>query len=232
MYFVDTNVQLSLGFIKPDTVNPWTFLVAQDGCTYSQPRNCMKANRIRIPGSFNPGNQPNVLIGNGAGSAKVFCSVWKFCHLLWLTVSIRPLLGKVIVSRLLKEFSVFYGARSFGTVLTGACHLSLSWSVSIQSIPSHSVPLSDGALLPMPLDFRKSFAFWKVPRLRPFVLLVRATCRWRWVWSIDGKTVTGENRSTRRIACLPATLSFTNFTWPDLESKVDYFLKMQLNSIK
>jgi len=28
-------------------------------------------------------------------------------------------------------------------------------------------------------DFRKNFPFWEVPRLWPFVLLVRATCRWR-----------------------------------------------------
>ena len=30
---------------------------------------------------------------------------------------------------------------------------------------------------PMFSDFRRSTAFGKVPRLRPFVLLVRATCR-------------------------------------------------------
>ena len=34
----------------------------------------------------------------------------------------------------------------------------------------------------MPTDCRKSIALWKVPRLGPFVL-VRATCRRRWVWS-------------------------------------------------
>jgi hypothetical protein len=30
-------------------------------------------------------------------------------------------------------------------------------------------------------QFRKSTAFWKIPRLRPFFLLIRATCRWRGV---------------------------------------------------
>jgi len=30
---------------------------------------------------------------------------------------------------------------------------------------------------------RKITVLWKVPRLSPFVLLVRATCRWRWLWS-------------------------------------------------
>ena len=37
--------------------------------------------------------------------------------------------------------------------------------------------------------FRKSFGFWKVPRLRPFVFLVRETCRWRGVWrGVHGET--------------------------------------------
>ena len=35
----------------------------------------MKTNQVRIPGSFNPGNQPKVLIGNRALSAQVLCSV-------------------------------------------------------------------------------------------------------------------------------------------------------------
>jgi hypothetical protein len=33
---------------------------------------------------------------------------------------------------------------------------------------------------PMLPDFRKSIGVWKVPRLRPFVLLVRAARRWWW----------------------------------------------------
>jgi hypothetical protein len=40
-------------------------------------------------------------------------------------------------------------------------------------------------------DFRKNIYVWKVPRLRPFVQ-VRATCRWRWVWSVGGIILTGE----------------------------------------
>jgi hypothetical protein len=34
----------------------------------------------------------------------------------------------------------------------------------------------------MLFDFRKSTACWKVPRLCPFVRLVRASYRRRWVW--------------------------------------------------
>ena len=40
-------------------------------------------------------------------------------------------------------------------------------------------------------DFQNIAVFWKVPRFRPFVLLVRATCRWRWAWSIYGIILTG-----------------------------------------
>jgi len=32
----------------------------------------------------------------------------------------------------------------------------------------------------------------EVPRLRPFVLLLRATCRWRWAWSNGGMILTVE----------------------------------------
>jgi len=33
---------------------------------------------------------------------------------------------------------------------------------------------------------------FEVPRLGPVVILVRETCRWRWVWSIGGMVLTGE----------------------------------------
>jgi len=36
----------------------------------------------------------------------------------------------------------------------------------------------------------------KVPRVRPLVLLVRATCSWRWVCSIGGMTLIGKTRRT------------------------------------
>jgi hypothetical protein len=44
-------------------------------------------------------------------------------------------------------------------------------------------------------DLHKSIAFWKVPRLLPFVLLITVT--WIWGWSIGGNIQTGENRGTR-----------------------------------
>jgi len=39
--------------------------------------------------------------------------------------------------------------------------------------------------------------FWKALRLRTFVLLVRATCRLRQVWIIDGMILTQKTRSTQ-----------------------------------
>ena len=41
-------------------------------------------------------------------------------------------------------------------------------------------------------------ALSKVPRLGPLFLLATATCRWRWVWSVGGMILTGENWSARR----------------------------------
>jgi len=67
-------------------------------------------------------------------------------------------------------------------------------------------------------NFRKNRAFWKVPRLRPSVLLVRATCRCIRAWSTVRMILTGDNRSTRRKTCLSATLSATNLIWTGMKS--------------
>jgi hypothetical protein len=67
-------------------------------------------------------------------------------------------------------------------------------------------------------DFRKSIAFGKVPRLSPFTILLRAMCRWRWVWSTGGMILTGEIKSTQRKTCPSATLSTTYLTWKGLGS--------------
>ena len=64
----------------------------------------------------------------------------------------------------------------------------------------------------------EALLFWKVPRIRPSVLLVRATCKWRLVCSIGGIILTGENRSTWRKPCPSTTLSTTNLKRADLAS--------------
>jgi hypothetical protein len=59
----------------------------------------------------------------------------------------------------------------------------------------------DVRFYPMLTDFRNSIPLWRVLMLHAFALLVRATRRWRWVWSNGGMIVTGENRSSRRDVC-------------------------------
>ena len=61
--------------------------------------------------------------------------------------------------------------------------------------------------------FRNSTAFWKVPRLRPSVLLVRATRRWKWVWSFGGvewNVLTGRNANNWRKPCPSDTFLMKN----------------------
>jgi len=66
---------------------------------------------------------------------------------------------------------------------------------------------------PLPPDFRNSMAFRKVPRFCPFLLLIRAACRWRQLRGIVGIMLTGETRSkTRLSATLPTTVSH-GLTW-------------------
>jgi hypothetical protein len=47
------------------------------------------------------------------------------------------LLEKLTGLQLAKKFPAFYGTRRFITAFTSACHLSVSWACSIQSIPPH-----------------------------------------------------------------------------------------------
>jgi len=57
--------------------------------------------------------------------------------------------------------------------------------------------------------------FLKVPRFGRFglfVLQANVACRWRWVWSIGGMKLTGENGSTLRNTCSSATSSTTILT--------------------
>jgi hypothetical protein len=60
----------------------------------------------------------------------------------------------------------------------------------------------------------KKHCFFKVLRLRPFVLQVRVACRWRWEWSTNRiilrMMLTAENRSTHRKTCPNAKFSTKN----------------------
>ena len=61
---------------------------------------------------------------------------------------------------------------------------------------------------PMLHDFRNSMAFWKVPRLRPFVVLIRAACRCS-VWSIGWVILNGGERELLRETSFPMRLCTT-----------------------
>jgi hypothetical protein len=63
------------------------------------------------------------------------------------------LLEKPLIVQLLKNFPAFYGTLRFITVFTRALHWSLSWTRSIQSIPSYTITLRSILILPTNLRF-------------------------------------------------------------------------------
>jgi hypothetical protein len=63
---------------------------------------------------------------------------------------------------------------------------------------------------------KQNCALRKVTKLRPFVLLVRETCRC--VLSIGDNTLTRKNRCTQRKTCPIDTMPTTNPTWTGLRS--------------
>ena len=74
---------------------------------------------------------------------------------------------------------------------------------------------------PMLSDLQNSISFWKVPKLRSFVLPIRATCRRRRAQDIDRVILTAKTRSTQNKTCLDATLFTTNLELTELESKLN-----------
>ena len=79
---------------------------------------------------------PSLTQVNYSLGAGYFTNVNSFYTFL-ITPWDRVLLEKLPGSQLVKKFPVFYGTWKFITPFTNACHLSLSWARSIQSIPPH-----------------------------------------------------------------------------------------------
>jgi hypothetical protein len=52
-----------------------------------------------------------------------------------------------------------------------------------------------------PISESTYIAFFKVSRLRLFILFVRAVCRWRWVWSMGGMILAGIILSRVQLKC-------------------------------
>ena len=111
------------------------------------------------------------------------CSIsWKkgtFTNLLnpWS----RIILEKLTSLQVVKKFPAFYGTRRFITAFTSACHLSLSWASSIQSIPPH--PTSWRSILILSSHLRLGLPIGLFPSRFPTKTLytplsypMRATC--------------------------------------------------------
>jgi hypothetical protein len=73
--------------------------------------------------------------------------IWNI--LIYLLTSLRSwaLLEKLPIVQPLKNFPAFYGTGKCITVFTRVLHLSLSWTRSIQSIPSHPISLRSIVIL-------------------------------------------------------------------------------------
>lgn len=110
----------------------------------------------------------------------------------------------------------FYWNKEEGSTLINKCTESLC---IICRFFKFLKPNSESTFLFNSSNFQKNFAFWNTARLRPFLVLVREACRWRWAWRISGMILSEKNRSTRRKTWPGATASTTNLTRTDLGSK-------------
>ena len=62
------------------------------------------------------------------------------------------------------------------------CKLCLNLSQALQLLKTKIKTLKVTSVSETPEIFDRASVGLKLSRLRPFVLLLRATCRWRWVW--------------------------------------------------
>lgn len=60
-----------------------------------------------------------------------------------------------------------------------------------------------------------NICFWKIPRFVPFVFLVKATHRWRWVWSIWWNDIERGKGSTLNKVVLNPLIRTAGLIWTD-----------------
>ena len=84
---------------------------------------------------------------------------------LLLTARSKVLLEKLAGTQLVKKFPIFYGTRRFINAFTSACHLSLSWARSIQSMPPH--PTSRTSILISNSHLRLAISSGPFPQMSP-----------------------------------------------------------------
>jgi hypothetical protein len=87
----------------------------------------------------------------------------------------RVLLEKLTDSQTVKKFSAFYGTRRFKNVITRACHLFLSWDISIQSMSQGPENLSSYCL-PFYAWVFQVFTFPTEILDKTLLFPIRATC--------------------------------------------------------
>ena len=95
----------------------------------------------------------------------------------WSTVLLEKLTGLHLV----KKFLTLYGTRRFITAFTSACHLSLPWASSIQSITPHTASWLSNSILSshLRLDLPSGLFPSGFPSINLYTLLlslIRATC--------------------------------------------------------
>jgi hypothetical protein len=102
-----------------------------------------------------------------------------YCKVHVLTPWRRVLLGKLIVTHIVKKFRAFCGSRRFIKVFTIFRHRSLSWARCIQSKPFHSVSSKPVLILSsLPLVSLPSCLFTSDCTTKMFIFIspLHATC--------------------------------------------------------
>jgi hypothetical protein len=79
--------------------------------------------------------------------SKILIRMYLYVVYNTLTPWSKVLLEKLIVMQPVKKFHAFYETWRFITILTRACHWSLSWDRWIQSTPSHCISLRSSLIL-------------------------------------------------------------------------------------